>query len=56
MKAKKKKVWGFINEHHADAVRYTFGDKIADALQNASEGKTFLQVLIEQGCFDPRNG
>jgi hypothetical protein len=47
-------VGGFITENDSELVRERFGNKVADALANC-EGKTFLQILVENGGFDLTN-
>jgi len=51
MKTQKTKINGFINESHTNEVAEVFNQAIADQLAN-SEGKTFLQILVENGQFD----
>ena len=48
------KITGFINEEHINDVNEVFGKEIAEQMQVA-EGKTFLDILRENGAFDLTN-
>ena len=47
-------VLGTITENHTGEVAEVFGKEIAAKLENC-EGKTFLQILMENGRFDLTN-
>lgn len=39
-------VHGTITEKHVEQVRQCFGDKVAERLDNAKPGETFLTILF----------
>ena len=41
------KVKGFINETHKSEVESVFGREVAEKLENAEAGQTFLSILFD---------
>jgi hypothetical protein len=50
MSTTETKIGGFITENDSQAVADTFGNEVAELLNKPeSNGKTFLQILMESG-------